>query len=131
MDKLNGKLSLTTIAPFTLQSTLKSVHVKELNCFVYQPVHFPSFPIFIFCFFLFVTLVPFSSCSSFYLNVLPSSAHFHLAGPRQVDARALTSHSCSRACSRIRFFNQVFALFLSPSSTFVPGVPGYENTYWP
>ena len=32
---------------------------------------------------------------------------------------------------RIRFFNQVFALFLSPSSTFVPGVPGYENTYWP
>ena len=53
MDQLNGKLSLTTTAPFTLQSTLKSVHVKELNCFLNQPVHFPSFPIFIFCFFSF------------------------------------------------------------------------------
>ena len=31
MDQLNGKLSLTTTAPFALQSTLKGVHVKELN----------------------------------------------------------------------------------------------------
>ena len=81
MDQLNGKQSLTTTALFTLQSTLKSVHVKELNCFLYQPVHFPSFPIFIFCFFLFVTLVPSSSPSSiFFFNVVPSSAHFHVAG---------------------------------------------------
>ena len=29
------------------------------------------------------------------------------------------------------FKNTFFPLFLSPSSTFVPGVPGYENTYWP
>ena len=28
MDQLNGKLRLNTTAPFTLQSTLKSVHVK-------------------------------------------------------------------------------------------------------
>ena len=61
-----------------MQSTLKSVHVKELNCFLYQPVHFPSFPIFIFCFFLFVTVVP---SSSFFFNVVPSSAYFHVAGP--------------------------------------------------
>ena len=80
MDQLNGKLSLTTTAPFTLQSTSKSVHVKELNCFHYQPVHFPSFPIFIFCFFPFVTLVP-SSSSFFFFIVVPSRAHFHVAGP--------------------------------------------------
>ena len=81
MDQLNGKQSLTTTALFTLQSTLKSVHVKELNCFLYQPVHFPSFPIFIFCFFLFVTLVPRSFFFFFFFNVVPSSAHFHVAGP--------------------------------------------------
>ena len=81
MDQLNGKQSLTTAALFTLQSTLKSVHVKELNCFLYQTVHFPSFPIFIFCFFLFVTLVPSSFFFFFFFNVVPSSAHFHVAGP--------------------------------------------------
>ena len=81
MDQLNSKLSLTIAAPFTLQLTLKSVHVKELNCFHYQPVHFPSFPIFISCFFRFVTLAPPPPPSSFFFNVVPSSAHFHVAGP--------------------------------------------------
>ena len=74
-------LSLTTTAPFTLQSTLKNVHVKELNCFLCQPVHFPSFPIFSsFVSFLlsrsFLLLLLF-----FFFNVVPSSAHFHVAGP--------------------------------------------------
>ena len=82
MDQLNSKLSLTIAAPFTMQLTLKSVHVKELNCFHYQPVHFPSFPIFISWFFLFVTLVsPPPPPPSFFFNVVPSSAHFHVAGP--------------------------------------------------
>ena len=130
MDQLNGKQSLTTTALFTLQSTLKCVHVKELNCFLYQPVHFPSFPIFILCFFLFENRffpnvspsgfvrgkrvsfpsdeagrrnvrkktifsnkklnslgIFFSFCHArsffffLFFNVVPSSAHFHVAGP--------------------------------------------------
>ena len=80
MDQLNGKLSLTTTAPFTLQSTLKSVHVKELNCFLCQPVHFSSFPISSFVSF-FLSRSFLLRLLFFFFNVVPSSAHFHLAGP--------------------------------------------------
>ena len=79
MDQLNGKQSLLLLRfSHCNGSTLKSVHVKELNCFLYQPVHFRHFPFHL----LFLSFCHARSFFFFFFfNVVPSSAHFHVAGP--------------------------------------------------
>ena len=78
MDQLNGELSLTITAPFTLQSTFKSVHVPRAQLFSLSTCAF-----FVISHFhlLFLSFCHARSFFFFFFNVVPSSAHFHVAGP--------------------------------------------------
>ena len=82
MDQLNGKLNLPTTAPFTLQSTLKSVHEKRARLFSLSTCAFSVISHFHLLFLSFCHARSFFfSLFYFFSNVVPSSADFHVAGP--------------------------------------------------
>ena len=80
MDQLNGKQSLTTTALFTLQLIdFKKCPCKRAQLFSLSTSAFLSFPISSFVSFFLSR--SFLILFFFFFNVVPCSAHFHVAGP--------------------------------------------------